>query len=132
MPRTVTTTHPVCLSAEEYLLIRDNPAYDAYRADLVSQDLHIKSRLGANNGADPIRWRSVDIHFCENPVPPFLRCIVDALIGKELRLSLDEHAFATSSAFDPPTQLKQHLPKAINEILSVQSSEWVETTSPTQ
>ena len=37
-----------------------------------------------------------------------------------IRLSLDEHAFATHSVFDPPPQRKQHLPRAIEEILSVQ------------
>ena len=48
------------------------------------------------------------------------------------RLSLDEHAFATHSAFDPPPRRKQYLPKAIEEILSVESVEWIEMVSPTQ
>ena len=134
MPRTVTTCHLLPLSVEEYLLIRGDPAYEAYKADLVHQELHItKLRSGADEQADPTRWRSVEIHFRENPVPPFLRSLVNKLIGKEIRLSLDEHAFATHSAFDPPPpRRKQHLPKAIEEILSVESSEWLEVVSPTQ
>ena len=126
----MTTCHPLSLSGTDYLLIRGDPAYEAYKADLVNQDLHITK--GAHEGADPIRWRSVEIHFVENPVPPFLRSLVNKLIGKDIRLSLDEHAFATRSAFDPPTRLKQHLPKVIEEILSIESSEWVEIVSPTQ
>ena len=81
-------------------------------------------------------------------------------LAPSIRLSLDEHAFATHSVFDPPPQRKQHLPRAIEEILSVQvrgrgrararvaltltpilklilnpsvqSSEWLEAVSPTQ
>ena len=133
MPRTVVTCHHLSISAEEYFLIRDNPAYEACTSDLVNQNLHItKLRSGADEGANPTRWRSVEIHFKENPVPPFLRSLVNALIGKELRLSLDEHAFATCSAFDQPAQFNQHALKAIEEILSVESLEWVERVSPTR
>ena len=133
MPRTVTTCHLLPLSVGEYLLIRGDPAYEAYKADLVQQDLHItKLRSGADERPDPTRWRSVEIHFRENPVPPFLRSLVNRLVGKDIRMSLDEHAFATHSAFDPPPRRKQHLPKAIEEILSVESSEWIEMVSPTQ
>ena len=74
MPRTVTSCHVLPLSAEDYLLIRGDPTYEAYKADLVHQDLHItKLRSGADERADPTRWRSVEVHFRENPVPPFLR-----------------------------------------------------------
>ena len=89
MPRTVTSCHVLPLSAEDYLLIRGDPTYEAYKADLVHQDLHItKLRSGADERADPTRWRSVEVHFRENPVPPFLRSLVDNLVGKEIRLSI--------------------------------------------
>ena len=89
MPRTVTSCHVLPLSAEDYLLIRGDPTYAAYKADLVHQDLHItKLRSGADERADPTRWRSVEVHFRENPVPPFLRSLVDTLVGKEIRLSI--------------------------------------------
>ena len=48
-------------------------------------------------------------------------------LAPSIRLSLDEHAFATHSVFDPPPQRKQHLPRAIEEILSVQV--WVRVTA---
>ena len=89
MPRTVTSCHVLPLSAEDYLLIRGDPTYEAYKADLVHQDLHItKLRSGADEQADPTRWRSVEVHFRENPVPPFLRSLVDTLVGKEIRRSI--------------------------------------------
>ena len=69
MPRTVTSCHVLPLSAEDYLLIRGDPTYEAYKADLVHQDLHItKLRSGADERADPTRWRSVEVHFRENAV----------------------------------------------------------------
>ena len=89
MPRTVTSYHLLPISAEDYLLIRGEPTYEAYKADLVHQDLHItKLRSDQVERADPNRWRSVEIHFRENPVPPFLRSLVDKLVGKDIRLSI--------------------------------------------
>ena len=90
MPRTVSTCHLLPVSVEEYLVIRSDPAYEAYKADLAHQELHIsKSRSAADDRADPTRWRSVEIHFRENPVPPFLRSLVNKLIGKEIRRAMD-------------------------------------------
>ena len=90
MPRTVSTCHLLPVSVEEYLVIRSDPAYEAYKADLAHQELHIsKSRSAADDRADPTRWRSVEIHFRENPVPAFLRSLVNTLIGKEIRRAMD-------------------------------------------
>ena len=90
MPRTVSTCHLLPVSVEEYLVIRSDPAYETYKADLAHQELHIsKSRSAADDRADPTRWRSVEIHFRENPVPPFLRSLVNKLIGKEIRRAMD-------------------------------------------
>ena len=59
------------------------------QSHLVHQDLHItKLRSDQVERADPNRWRSVEIHFRENPVPPFLRSLVDKLVGKDIRLSI--------------------------------------------
>ena len=100
MPRTVSTCHLLPVSVEEYLVIRSDPAYEAYKADLAHQELHIsKSRSAADDRADPTRWRSVEIHFRENPVPPFLRSLVNKLIGKEIRRAMDGWIDAVGSIF---------------------------------
>ena len=57
MPRTVTSCHVLPLSAEDYLLIRGDPTYEAYKADLVHQQYY---------GEKWLRWARKNTHTGNN------------------------------------------------------------------
>lgn len=133
MPRTVTTRHVLPVSAAEYMELRLDPRFGQYKASLEKQELRVpKSGTETDDEGHEVRWRSVELHFEKNPVPPFLRGLVKSLMGEELKLALDERNFARRCSFDHPTTLTHRFPKAIDEILSVESMEWVDPISSTQ
>ena len=133
MPRTVKTRHLLPVSAAEYLELRNDPRFGQYKASLDKQEIRVpKSGTEMDDEGEEVRWRSVELHFEQNPVPPLLRGLVKSLMGEELKLALDERNFARRCSFDHPTTLTHRFPKALDEILSVESMEWVEPISSTQ
>lgn len=133
MPRTVKTKHTINLPIEQFLELRLDPEYLQFKAGVANQEISIpRSTTSTDAEGNGTIARSVEIQFLENPVPPFLRGLVDSLLGEELHLSLDEHAFARRCSYGRPTQLVHHFPKAIDEILSIESKEWLQPVSNTK
>ena len=126
MPRTVKTKHTINLPIEHFLELRFEPEYLQFKAAVANQEISVpRSAAGRDAEGNETIARSVEIQFLENPVPPFLRGLVDSLLGEELHVSLDEHAYTRRCSYDHPTQLVHHFPKAIDEILSIESKEWL-------
>ena len=133
MPRTVRTHHLLNVSAAEYLELRLDPAYGEYKAALEKQAITIPDEgTEVDAEGNEVRWRSVEMHFAENPVPPFMRGLVKKLLGDVDMLALEERNYTHRCSFEHPTTLQHQFPKALAEVLSVTSIEWVEPRSDTQ
>jgi len=133
MPRTVLTKHILNVSADEYMDLRLDAKFGEYKASLDKQAIIVPEQgMEMDAEGNELRWRSVELHFDENPVPPFLRGLVKSLMGEDLKLALEERNYIRRCSVDHPTTLKHRFPKALDEVLSVQSREWVVPIDDTQ